>query len=66
MDISARKYDGNGWDLDDPLKTYFYRQPGGCLEIGQVDDDDLIHVEAHDVDRFMELLNQFVKESHAR
>lgn len=61
----VKELDGARWVIGD---RWLYRQPGGCLEIGQMDsatyigeDVNLIHVCDCDVDSFMTILNHFVK-----
>jgi hypothetical protein len=50
---------------------WFFRQAGGCLEIGQLGDSkedpdrqDLVHIECEDIPRFMVALTQFEKDTN--
>lgn len=66
MRLLDKKLDGKNWELTNGV--WFYRQPGGCLEIGKLpdnpgDEQDLVHICLDDVPRFMQLLVQFEQDT---
>lgn len=64
MKLTEKALNGQQWLTDDGV--WFYRQPGGCVEIGKTDDlggpDDIVHIHTDDVPEFLRLLTEFVGE----